>query len=77
MAKSKSAAVAAKVQVPYVDNARDCRDSVVAEALNAAIQLIEDDDADHIHLRQAAAVLRLARDRLETPENFIAEVARA
>jgi hypothetical protein len=74
VAKSKTPAKAAKV--PYVDDVRDYRDSVVAEALNAAIQLIEDDDADHIHLRQAAAVIRLARDRLEAPVDLTAGVAR-
>jgi hypothetical protein len=65
---------ATPVRVPYLDEKRDCRDCIVVEALNAAIQLIEDDDADHIRLRQAVAVIRLARENLDISWTGEAEI---
>jgi hypothetical protein len=63
-------------KVTYVDDARDYRDGVVLDAIKAAIDLIEDNEAPAL----ACSVLRLVRDRLEArwPNNdvkFIGELA--
>lgn len=62
------------VLVPYIDEERDDRDSVACDALSAAIQLIEDDDADHVHRDQALAVIRLVKLCLSDNSKHTAEL---